>query len=227
MTENLFPCPPAAIIFDMDGLLVDSERVWQMAETDWLAARGATYSAEKHAPFIGMKLTEFVPNVKRVYELDDDVDTLYNDLIDRMMRRIPTETRTQPGALELVEFVQQQGIPYAIASSSPMNIINATVASQPAWADAFTVRCSADEVPNGKPAPDVYLLATERLKVTPSACLALEDSRNGARAAIAAGMACYAVPDLSHAQPDDFAAITPLVADTLHVVLEKLRGCYA
>jgi len=210
----------------MDGLLVDSERLWKVVEIQWLADRGATYSDEKHAQFIGMALPEFVPNVKRVYELEDDVDTLITELVERMIAKIERDTVPQPGAAEIVDFVVANNIPYAIASSSPMSIINATVNSQAAWQDRFAVRCSADEVPNGKPAPDVYLLAAERLGVDPTACIALEDSPTGSRAAVAAGMTCFSVPDLSHTALEKFDGITPHIFGTLHEALAVIRGCY-
>lgn len=226
MTPATYPCPPQAVIFDMDGLLVDSERLWKIAETQWLAARGATYSDAKHAPFIGMALPEFVPNIKRVYELEDDVETLIAELIERVTTIIQTDTQPQPGAHEIVDYVVAHNIPHAVASSSPLPIVHATLNSQPAWKDRFAVRCSADEVAKGKPAPDVYLLAAERLGVDPAACIALEDSPNGSRAAVAAGMACFSVPDLSHAQLAAFADITPHVFGTLHEALAVIKGCY-
>jgi HAD superfamily hydrolase (TIGR01509 family) len=220
-----FPCPPAAIIFDMDGTLVDSERLWKTAETAMLAERGALYSGEKHAPFIGMALTEFLPNIRNAYGLQTPVEELHAELVQRVLE-IVKQTSAMPGAFELVEFVASRGIPYAIASSSPMPIIHGTLASQPAWADRFTVRCSADEVAHGKPAPDVYLLAAQRLGVDPTQCIAIEDSRNGSRAAVAAGMTCFTVPDLSHASPADFASITPFIFESLHHVLDALEPCY-
>jgi HAD superfamily hydrolase (TIGR01509 family) len=221
-----YPCPPAAIIFDMDGLLVDSERLWKIAETAWLAERGKVYSEVKHAPFIGMALPEFIPNIKQTYELDDAVDVLLDELIGRVINIIQTDTVPQPGAIEMVEFVLQNNIPHAIASSSPLDVIHATLGTQDHWADGFKIRCSADEVDNGKPAPDVYLLAAERLGVDPTQCIALEDSRNGARSAVAAGMTCFAVPDLSHAKPGDFVEVTPHVFETLHDVRAQIKSCY-
>jgi HAD superfamily hydrolase (TIGR01509 family) len=221
-----YPCPPQAIIFDMDGLLVDSEKLWKIAETGWLADRGATYSDEKHAPFIGMALPEFVPHIRQAYGLDDDAETLLADLMQRIITLIETQTTPQPGAAQMVDYVASYNIPHAIASSSPMAVIEATLNSQPTWAEVFAVRCSADEVPNGKPAPDVYALAAERLGVQAAQCIALEDSRNGARAAVAAGMTCFVVPDLTHAAPSDFEEITPFVFATLHEALATIRGCY-
>jgi len=222
---NGYPCPPAAVIFDMDGLLVDSERLWKVAETAWLSDRGATYSEEKHAQFIGMALPEFISGIKRVYELDDDVETLTADLMRRITTMIATDTRPQPGAQAALDFVIEHDIPHAIASSSPMQVIDATLDSQPGWAAAFPVRCSADEVERGKPAPDVYLWAAERLNVAPADCIALEDSPNGSRSAVAAGMTCFAVPDLSHTQPSAFDDVTPHVFATLHEVLAILKDC--
>jgi beta-phosphoglucomutase-like phosphatase (HAD superfamily) len=220
-----FPCPPAAIIFDMDGTLVDSERLWKKAETAMLAQHGITYSSETHAPFIGMALREFLPNLCKAYGISTPAEELRIELVQRVLD-VVAESPAMPGAFELVEFVASRGIPYAIASSSPMPIIHGTLASQPAWADRFTVRCSADEVAHGKPAPDVYLLAAQRLGVDPTQCIAIEDSRNGSKAAVAAGMTCFTVPDLSHASPADFAHITPFIFESLHHVLDALEPCY-
>lgn len=223
--KNDFLCPPKAIIFDMDGLLVDSERLWKKAETAMLADRGRVYDDHKHEPFIGMAMPEFLANIREVYELNDTVEALRVELIDRLKAIIAHETLPQPGALEIVDYVITQGIPYGIASSSPLAVIEATVGSQPAWEGAFKVRASADEVENGKPAPDVYLLAAERLGIDPIDCWAFEDSPNGARSAIAAGITCFAVPDPSHATPEKFKGVTPYVFDTLHDVLTKLKSC--
>jgi beta-phosphoglucomutase-like phosphatase (HAD superfamily) len=223
---NGYPCPPVAVIFDMDGLLVDSERLWKVAETALLADRGVTYSEEKHAPFIGMALPEFIPAIKRVYELDDDVDTLTTELMGRITGLLKTDTRPQPGAQEAIDFVLAHDIPHSIASSSPIAVIEATLSSQPGWTEAFPITCSADEVELGKPAPDVYLLAAERLGVDPTQCVALEDSPNGSRAAVAAGMTCFSVPDLSHTTLSAFDGVTPHVFGSLHEVLPLLKSCY-
>lgn len=223
---SAIPCPPKAIIFDMDGLLVDSERLWKIAETELLAERGAQYDEQKHAPFIGMALPEFLPNIKRVYELDDDVDALMSELIQRVVAIIKRDTQPQPGANDIVQFVLQHTIPHAVASSSPLAVIHATLDSQAQWAENFQVRCSADEVAKGKPSPDVYLLAAERLGVDPKACIALEDSPNGARAAVAAGMTCFAVPDLSHTTVEAFNDVTPHVFPSLHEALSEIKACY-
>ncbi len=226
MTHS-FPCPPQAVIFDMDGLLVDSERLWKIAETRILAERGKTYSKELHAPLIGRAVNEFVVGLIERYELDDTPQALASLLEERVLEVIIQDTRPQPGAAEIVEWVSAQGLPYGIASSSSLAVIHATIGTQRMWDDSFPVRCSGSEVAKGKPAPDVYLLAAERLGVAPQACIALEDSPNGSRAAVAAGMTCFAVPDVSHSHPSAFADITPFVFASLHEALNALKGCNA
>lgn len=211
-----------AIIFDMDGLLVDSETVWFIAEKDMIESRGHAYTDEVREQIIGMRVDEFLSKLHSIYQLEDSVIALYHELNERMLALIPKFVKPQPGAVELVDYVAAHNIPHAIASSSPMSIIDAIIESQ-GWGDIFTVRCSADDEKAGKPAPDVYLAAARRLGVEPSRCLALEDSPNGSRAAVAAGMTCYAVPDTSHSSPDKFAEITPHVFSDLHTVLTNLK----
>lgn len=213
---------PQAIIFDMDGLLVDSEPVWHAAEADLIESRGHQYTKEVRAQIIGLRVDEFFEKLNAVYHFDESIDELYSELMDRMLRLIPRKVKPQPGAAELVAYVQGSGLPTAIASSSPMSIINATVVSQ-GWEHVFSLRCSADDDARGKPAPDVYLRAARLLGVAPENCLALEDSPAGARAAVAAGMTCYAVPDSTHSGPDAFQDITPHVFADLHDVLRQLN----
>lgn len=212
----------SAIIFDMDGLLVDSERVWHMAEDAFIASFGHVYTVEVRDKIVGLRMDEFVAVLKAHYNLEPSVQQLSEALEARVMTLLATEVKPQPGARAMIDYVMAQGIPHAIASSSSMNVINATLSAQ-GWLEYFPIRCTADDEARGKPAPDVYLRAASRVGVDPAACLALEDSPNGARAAVAAGMTCFAVPDRSHSSPADFDAITPHVFDSLHTVLETLQ----
>jgi HAD superfamily hydrolase (TIGR01509 family) len=213
---------PEAVIFDMDGLLVDSETVWHIAETAMIESWGHTYTDEVRANIIGMRIDEFMVFLRDYYKLEWTVEQLTQQLVDDMLALIPQKVRPQPGAAELIDYILERGWPLAIASSSPRSIIDAIVEAQ-GWGDIFTVRCSAEHEAKGKPAPDVYLSAARVLGVPPAKCLALEDSPNGARAAVAAGMVCYAVPDQSHSNPAAFDSITPHVFDSLHAVLDSLR----
>ncbi|MBC7870741.1 MAG: HAD family phosphatase [Chitinophagaceae bacterium] len=211
-----------AIIFDMDGLLVDSEVVWHVAEVDLFEAHGYAYTDEVRAQIIGMRLDEMFVKLHGILGFEESPLALAHELNERMLELIPQMVKPQPGALELVAYVVEQNIPRAIASSSPLSIINATVGAM-GWDTIFTTRCTADDEAAGKPAPDVYLAAARRLGFAPSDCLTLEDSPTGARAAVAAGMTCYAVPDQSHSSPAAFAQITPHVFGSLHEVLALLR----
>lgn len=212
-----------AVIFDMDGLLVDSERIWYEVEDEMITDRGHVYTAEVRESVVGTRLDEFIPYLRNHYGFKESVEELIDELTNRLLVRIAEDVAAQPGAVEMIDYVRQSGIPHAIASSSPMSVINATLEAQ-GWGDLFPVRCTADDEPRGKPAPDVYLAAARRLAVDPTACLALEDSPNGSRAAVAAGMTCYAVPDLSHSSISDFADITPHVFASLHDVLAVLKN---
>lgn len=211
-----------AVIFDMDGLLVDSETVWHIAETELIESRGHRYTPDVRAQIVGMRMDQFLIRLHEVYNFQDNIDVLYQELTERMLTLIPQRVKPQPGAQALVEYVAERRMTVAIASSSPMSIIDAVLASC-GWQDVFAVRCSADDDEHGKPAPDVYLRTARVLGVRPSGCLALEDSPNGARAATAAGMTCYAVPDLSHTKVSAFEGITPYIFDSLHTVLMHLK----
>lgn len=213
-----------AIIFDMDGLLVDSETVWGEVETELVESRGFIYTDEVREQIIGLRIDEFMTILHDHYKMQETVEDLMDELINRMLKAIPHKVKPQPGASELVRYVHEQGIPCAIASSSPMSIIDTTIASQ-GWEHVFDKRFSADDDERGKPAPDVYLRAVKMLGFEPSEALALEDSRNGARAAVAAGMTCYAVPDTSHtADISVFNEITPHVFHSLSDVLNVLKA---
>jgi mannitol-1-/sugar-/sorbitol-6-/2-deoxyglucose-6-phosphatase len=211
-----------AIIFDMDGLLVESESVWAIAEDAMLTARGIPLNPAAREALIGLRMDEFMTKMRTIFNLPESADELGNELIQRMLLMIPELVKPQPGAREMTQYVVAHNIPRAIASSSPEVIIHATVKAQ-GWEDVFAVRYSAEHEKFGKPAPDVYLRAAEKIGVLPNECLALEDSPNGARAAVAAGMMCYAVPDLTHTRPEAFASITPHVFSDLHAVLQHLN----
>jgi HAD superfamily hydrolase (TIGR01509 family) len=215
---------PRAIIFDMDGLLVDSEPVWMQAETQLLTARGKVLDMALREKLVGLRTDEFIGQFRQIYALPEDVPTLNAECNRYMLDMIPTQVKAKPGAAELLAYITEQRIPSAIASSSPLAIIEAVVKSQ-GWGNVLRTRVSADSVPLGKPAPDVYLKAAELLGIDPRDCLALEDSPNGARAAVAAGMVCYAVPDAAHTRASAFDDITNYVFDSLYDVLSQLCEC--
>lgn len=212
-----------AIIFDMDGLLVDSEIVWYDAEDELIQARGHVYTADVRESIIGLRVDEFMDKLRIHYNLPETLDQLVDELNNRMLELIPQRVKPRPGAQAMIDYVVAHKIPCAIASNSSIAIIDKTVESM-GWGDVFNVRCTADDEPEGKPAPYVYWAAARRLGVEAHECLALEDSVNGSRAVVAAGMTCYAVPDTSHSTAAKFADITPHVFDSLHDVLAVLKA---
>lgn len=218
-TPNGFP---KAIIFDMDGLLVDSEPVWLVAEVALIESRGKQYRHDIREQLVGKRMDEFMSIMREAHEIEDALEILISELTDTMAQKVAEQVDVRPGVAELLAYVVRNNIPRAIASSSPSKVIDAVVESR-GWGDIFVIRCSADECERGKPAPDVYLLAAEKLGVHPDDCLTLEDSPNGARSAVAAGMVCYAVPDTSHSSAAALEAITPHVLNSLHDVLAKLE----
>lgn len=213
---------PRAVIFDLDGLLVDSEHVWNKVETEMIESRGKSYPQEVRDQVLGMRVDACLVLLKDIYQFPESVPELYDELMARYLKRVPLEVVPRPGAQEIVAFVHSHNIPTAIASSSPTVVIDAEVNVQ-GWEHYFDIRCTAEDDKNGKPYPDVYLRAAKLIGVPPAACIALEDSPNGARAAVAAGMTCYVVPDPAHSSLEDFANITPHIFPDLHAVLADLK----
>lgn len=212
----------AAVIFDMDGLLVETEPIWARTETEMLAARGKTLTQDVRRQIIGLRMADVVAHFQRVYDLADSVPDLAAELTARMVEHLQREVTAKEGAGELLDFLQARAIPCAIASSSPHPLIDAVVAAMN-WQHAFQTRCSGNDVPHGKPAPDVYLLAAQQLGIDPAHCLALEDSPTGARAAVAAGMRCYVVPN-PEVPAHAFDTITPYRFKSLRAIQQQLEG---
>ena len=212
-----------AIIFDMDGLLVDSEPIWNEVEVELVESYGYVYTQEVRELGIGMRIDEFAAILQRHYpKLGASPAAIEAAITGRMMKQPAERIQPRPGADELVRHVAELGLPRAIASSSSQAIIEYFVALM-GWDALMPRRYSAEFMERGKPAPDIYLHAAAELGVAPENCLALEDSRLGTQAALAAGMTCYTVPDLSHARLADFAEINDKIFSSLHDVLDELK----
>ncbi len=214
----------SALIFDMDGLLVDSEPVWHEVEIDLIESYGYRYSAEVRDLGIGMRVDEFAAILQQHYpKLGDSPAAIEAAIVGRLLQLPPERIRARPGAQEIVRYAAELNIPRAIASSSSQVVIEHFVKLM-GWQTLIPRRYSAEFVPRGKPAPDIYLDAARQLGIAPEDCLALEDSRAGTLSAQAAGMTCYTVVDLSHSSLDDFADINDKVFRSLFEVLEDLKS---
>ena len=184
-----------AVIFDMDGVLVDSEPIWQDVETDLLGALGVPLTRELCKQTMGFRVNEAVAYwYERHPWPGPTVDEVAEQLMTGVVAAIGARGEPMAGVDEAVAFLQDAGLRLAIASSSYYRVIDA-VLERLGLSAAFEVVHSAEDEANGKPHPDVYLTAAAKLGVAPAACVAIEDSPNGVVSAKAAGMVCVAVPD--------------------------------
>ena len=205
------------VVFDMDGLLLDTETLWHEAEKELFQRHGSTFSREDQMQVIG---TSFAITARYFAErlgwpLERGAE-LVDEMIVLMHDRVRQQVDARPGARELVTELRRLGVPLALASNSPRFLVDDALATAE-LADAFDVIVTSDDVEHPKPAPDIYLLACERLGVPPSQALALEDSASGVTAAKAAGLDCIAVP--MFAETDVSAA--DRVVDSLERLLER------
>lgn len=212
-----------AIIFDMDGLLVDSEPLWHEAEIEMIAGAGYTYADDVREQTIGVRVDEFARIIHRHYpKVGETPQAIVEDITARILGMPPDKIQPRPGAEAIIRFAAEREIPRAIASSSWDSVIDHFV-NLLGWEELIPQRYSAQHMARGKPAPDIYLYAAEQLGCAPARCLALEDSRAGTRSALAAGMTCYTVPDLSHSTLDDFADIGSRVYESLYDILAEFE----
>ncbi|HEY9890174.1 MAG TPA: HAD family phosphatase [Candidatus Obscuribacterales bacterium] len=214
---------PTALIFDMDGLMLDSEPLYQAA---WQAAAqdlGFTIAGELYQSLVGRSSTEADRLFVEMFG-DEFPVAVFNERWDQRWRElIKTQgVALQPGLLPLLDWVGEQGLPKAVGTSS--NTTEAELCLTVAGIrDRFTTLVTVDQVGIGKPAPDIFLEAARRLGVTPAECLVLEDSNAGVQAAIAAGMGVVMVPDLQVPTAQS-TAMSTAIFDSLHDVLAWLQG---
>jgi len=208
------PFAPRALVFDMDGLLVDSEPLWHHAEREFAAARGGVWTDEMALACTGHGISRVVHIMGEKLGVAVDEARDVRELEDRFLEHVDTVS-LKFYAREFLDDVKGK-LPLGLASSSPRRLIDATL-KRFGLTDYFQVTVSGQEVANAKPAPDVYLRAAEKLGAAPEECLALEDSKNGVKAARAAKMIVIAVPEF------DFEAFTSL-ADAVVKDLREARA---
>nr|EIF88313.1 HAD-superfamily hydrolase [Streptomyces tsukubensis NRRL18488] len=202
-----------SVIFDLDGTLVDSEPNYYEAGRRLLAEYGVTdFGWERHTDFIGISTRETLAALREEHGLSASLDELLAGKNRHYLELAGASTAVFPQMREFVELLRERGVPMAVASgSSPESI--AAVLSGTGLDVFFPTVVSAEEVPRGKPAPDVFLEAARQLGAVPGDCVVLEDAPPGAAAARAAGMRCIAIP-YAAATADDpaFAAADLLYA---------------
>ncbi|MGI5424104.1 HAD family hydrolase [Streptomyces sp. CA-179760] len=183
-----------SVIFDLDGTLVDSEPNYYEAGRQTLAEHGVPdFSWADHERYVGISTQETVADWKERYGLRASVQELFTVKNRRYLELARSSTRAYPEMRRFVELLAAEGVPMAVASGSSPGAIEAVLSGTGLDAHLRTV-VSADEVAQGKPAPDVFLEAARRLGADPAGCVVLEDAAPGAAAAHAAGMRCIAIP---------------------------------
>lgn len=194
------------VIFDMDGLLIDSEPLWAEAADELFGLYGFKLSHEQYATTTGLRTREFVQWWFRHHNIHESEDeTGERRIIELVMEKVGAKGVIMPGVQYIFDFFRQRNFKIGLASSSPQNLIDLVV-------DILGIRhyldatASAGELPYGKPHPQVYLDCAKKLESAPTSCIAFEDSFNGMIAAKAARMKCVVVPHHSQLKEDRWGA---------------------
>lgn len=182
-----------AVVFDMDGVLISSEEVWDAVREDLARERGGRWGPDAHHDMMGMSTPEWTGYMRDTVGLGMSPGEIEDEVVRRLIARYRAEPPFIDGAREAV-LALAGSVPLGLASSSTRSLIDA-VLDLGGLAGAFTVTVSSEEVARGKPSPDVYLRALDGLGVAPARSVAVEDSAAGIRAASAAGMRVVAIPN--------------------------------
>ena len=194
-----------AVVFDLDGVIVDSEQVWDEVREQYARETGGTYGPTATRDMMGMSAPEWSRYMAETVGVPGTPDEINAAVVARMLARYGEEPPLIPCAVEAVRDVAER-FPVGIASSSNPELIE-VVLRVTGLSGVVGVAVSSQEVARGKPAPDVYLEAARRLGVDPQRCVAVEDSENGIRSAKAAGMTVIAIPNPHFPPSDDALAL--------------------
>jgi len=202
-----------AVIFDLDGVLIDSEGVWNAARRAFALERGGRWSEEAPRAMMGMSSTEWSRYMHDTLAVDLPPEDISREVVVRLEEAYRSRLPLLPGAREAVERLAGRW-PLGLASSANRPLIH-LVLDLSELRLRFVATVSSGEVARGKPAPDVYLEAARRLDAPPRACAAIEDSTNGLRAAAAAQMTVIAVPNQQFPPPEDALSLAGAVIGSL------------
>lgn len=214
--------PLKAVIFDMDGVLVDSEPLWRKAMVIGFNRAGIPFTEEDCRKTTGMRFKEVVEiwlnhfNIKTI-----TVSDLENQVLDILVNLIETEGKPMPGILESLVYAREKGLKTGLATSSSNRLLNAVLLKLQIE-KLFDAIVSAEFMPYGKPHPEVFLVCAQKLDVHPTECLVVEDSVNGVVAAKAAQMKVIAVPDAEHNHLKQFAVADYFCKET-GLVLQQFK----
>jgi beta-phosphoglucomutase-like phosphatase (HAD superfamily) len=202
-----------AVIFDLDGVLLDSEELWDRARRDLVEQGGGRWQPGATEAMQGMSSAEWSAYVRDELGVPLSAGQINDEVVARLLGYYQDDLPLIAGAPEAVRRMAGRW-PLGLASSSNRSVID-TVLERAGLASLFQVTVSSEEVDRGKPAPDVYLAVAERLHVPPPACAAVEDSANGIRSGVNAGMSVVAIPDHRYPPPAEVLALARCVLPAL------------
>jgi HAD superfamily hydrolase (TIGR01509 family) len=211
-----------AVVFDLDGVLVDSEHLWDEVRRAIAAQAGRAWPAEATAAMQGVGTADWSSYLARVVGLPDPPDVIADRVIAAMAERYADQLPLMPGALEAVARIASQW-QLGLASGSPRRLIDVVMTATP-LGRFFRVAVASDEVAANKPAPDVYLEVVGRLGAEPATAVAIEDSANGLRSAHAAGLHVIAIPQPAFSQPPDALNLADSVLGSLEDLTTEVIG---
>jgi HAD superfamily hydrolase (TIGR01509 family) len=212
-----------AVIFDLDGVLLDSESAWLDGKRAVVDESGGRWKEEASRAMLGMSAPEWSVYMRDELGVDRDPEEIDAEVVKRLLEVYRERLPLLPGAVEAVERLAARW-PLGLASSSNLEVIE-VVMEAGGFAKYFQTWVSSEEVGRGKPAPDVFLEAARRMAVEPTACAAVEDSHNGILAAQAAGMAVIALPNHEFPPGEDALAKADVVLESLDALtVETITG---
>ncbi len=203
----------AAVIFDLDGVLIDSEGLWNQARMEIASENGGRWREEAQRAMMGMSSLEWSQYMHEELGVAMEPEQISETVVSRLERLYRQRVPLLPGAREVVVACSEEW-PLGLASSANRPLIE-LVLELAELRDCFRATVSSEEVPRGKPAPDVYLEAARRLPMAPERCAAIEDSTNGLLSAAAAGMAVIAIPNREFPPAEDALSRAALVVDAI------------
>ncbi len=209
-----------AVVFDMDGVIVDTEQVWDEVRVQLLSDWGGRDTSTAQRAMMGMSSSEWSLYMHDVLGLPQSPREINDEVVRRMLDRYSVALPVIDGAVEAVRELADS-FPLAVASSSNRPLIDAVLATV-GIAECFDATVSSEEVRRGKPSPDVYLEAASRLGVDPGLCAAVEDSGSGIRAAHSAGMQVIAYPNPHYPPEPEALALADTVISSLHGLPEAV-----
>jgi beta-phosphoglucomutase family hydrolase len=211
-----------AVIFDMDGVIIDSEPLHRKLDDDLLAEYGIKISKEEQLGFIGVTTGYKWNIIKKKYKLSDSLEELIRKDRELYLANLKENKDIKPikGVDELIKFLYEKNLKLAVASSSPKNVIE-NVIERFKLEKYFSKFVTGDDVKNSKPSPDIFLKAAKLLKVEPKRCMVIEDSKNGVEASKNAGMYCVAFKNLNSGNQELTRA--DFISDSFNYILKEFR----